>query len=36
MTSRIESNCRTGMIKYFDENDNDITESVSQPENNGV
>jgi len=34
MSVSINGNCQTGKIKYFDENGNDITESVSQLENN--
>ncbi len=32
MISRIESNCKTGEIKYFDENENEIPLDVAKAE----
>ena len=32
MISRIESNCQTGEVKYFDENENEIPLDVAQAE----
>lgn len=32
MISRIESNCQTGEIKYFDENENEIPFDVAESE----
>lgn len=32
MISRIESNCQTGEVKYFDENENEIHPDVAQAE----
>lgn len=32
MISRIESNCQTGEVKYFDENENEIPWDAAQAE----